>query len=183
MLSRFYSTMNILVNDACGMLVVYLVPGKLYDLKCYILTFLSIPFKMSSRYICGSKNLLKTIIRYLIAYMRNCVPRVGMDGRKNNYIPQYLWDVIICPCPSYLFVAYNSSYDSILNQFPPRLSNRPSIWHGGSRTGITYFPLKVSNKHIFGRRRLRFVMPHPEACGKFQLCYMNGIAWSGDQLT
>ena len=27
----------------------------------------------------------------------------------SNYIPQYLWDVITCPCPWYLFLAQHSS--------------------------------------------------------------------------
>ena len=34
------------------------------------------------------------------------VPRVG----TSNYIPQYLWDVITCPCPWYLHLAYKSSF-------------------------------------------------------------------------
>ena len=29
---------------------------------------------------------------------------------KINYIPQYLWDVIICPCPWYLLLACKSTY-------------------------------------------------------------------------
>ena len=28
----------------------------------------------------------------------------------SNYIPQYLWDVITCPCPWYLLLAQHSSY-------------------------------------------------------------------------
>ena len=31
-------------------------------------------------------------------------------AEKNNYIPQYLWDVITCPCPWYLLLAHKSSY-------------------------------------------------------------------------
>ena len=30
----------------------------------------------------------------------------------SNYIRQYLWDVITCPCPWYLLLAHNSSYDN-----------------------------------------------------------------------
>ena len=28
----------------------------------------------------------------------------------SNYIPQYLWDVITCPCPRYLLLVHMSSY-------------------------------------------------------------------------
>ena len=31
--------------------------------------------------------------------------QVSMAGRS-NYIPQYLWDLITCPCPWYLVIIY-----------------------------------------------------------------------------
>ena len=38
----------------------------------------------------------------------SCQKQVSRTG-TSNYIPQYLWDVIICPCPWYPFVVQHSS--------------------------------------------------------------------------
>ena len=38
-----------------------------------------------------------------------CHKQVWRAG-TSNCIPQYLWDVITCPCPSYLLVAQQSSH-------------------------------------------------------------------------
>ena len=37
-----------------------------------------------------------------------CQKQVSRTG-TSNYIPQYLWDVITCPCPWYLLLAHKSS--------------------------------------------------------------------------
>ena len=34
----------------------------------------------------------------------------GSKVGTSNYIPQYLWDVITCPCPWYLLLAHKSTY-------------------------------------------------------------------------
>ena len=39
-----------------------------------------------------------------------CQRQVSRAG-TSNYIPQYLWDVITCPCPWCLLLAHQSSYD------------------------------------------------------------------------
>ena len=28
----------------------------------------------------------------------------GINDMASNYIPQYLWDVITCPCPIYVYI-------------------------------------------------------------------------------
>ena len=46
-------------------------------------------------------------------YMRLlCQKQVSRVG-TSNYIPQYLWDVITCPCPWYLLLAQHSPYMDI----------------------------------------------------------------------
>ena len=35
-------------------------------------------------------------------------------AETSNYIPQYLWDVITCPCPRYLLLAHKSTTDSAM---------------------------------------------------------------------
>ena len=40
-----------------------------------------------------------------------CQKQVSRTGTC-NYITQYMWDVITCPCPWYLFLAQHSSYNS-----------------------------------------------------------------------
>ena len=58
---------------------------------------------------CLSAGACIHIVCTLLWQLRNVMPEAGMKGRESNYIPQLLWDVITCPCPSYLLLAQHSS--------------------------------------------------------------------------
>ena len=49
-------------------------------------------------------------VKIVLIYMRSIVPEAGDKAGTVNYVPQYLWDVIICPCLWYLLLAQHSSY-------------------------------------------------------------------------
>ena len=45
--------------------------------------------------------------RRAAAHMGTCVPEADIKGGTSNHIPQYMWDVITCPCHWYLLLARN----------------------------------------------------------------------------
>ena len=47
----------------------------------------------------------------------------------NNYIPQYLCDVITCPCPWYPFL-HNTPVASFAKKVNPRLAKHPLVFNG-----------------------------------------------------
>ena len=55
------------------------------------------------------RKLYYTIIRCCL-HTGTFVPEAGINGRASNYITQYLWDGITCPCPWYLLLVHKSSY-------------------------------------------------------------------------
>ena len=60
-----------------------------------------------------------------------CQKQVSRAGRS-NYIPQYLWNVIICPCPWYLLLAQHSTLHTwfctmLLGNFTHFLQSSPCI--------------------------------------------------------
>ena len=50
--------------------------------------------------------------------MKSVVLEAGIKAGTSNYIPQYMWDVITCPCPWYQFAGGYQRRYSLLVQAP-----------------------------------------------------------------
>ena len=57
----------------------------------------------------GSRPVAATVLCAKLQIRTVCQNHVSRAG-TSNYIPQYLWDVITCPCPWYLLQAHKSLY-------------------------------------------------------------------------
>ena len=58
---------------------------------------------------------------YKIIWGLVCQKQVSR-ARTSNYIPQYLWDVITCPCPWYLILAHKSYIGTYWKDFCMQIS-------------------------------------------------------------
>ena len=93
---------------SCKLLTLIIVLGANFS-RCYNINFHNMiwdcilkfdPFSFDSRW---------DAYEHLLV----CQKKVSMAW-TNNYIPQYLWDVITCPCPWHLPLAHNPHIYSIL---------------------------------------------------------------------
>ena len=75
-------------------------------------------------------------------------------ARISNYIPQYLWDVITCPCPGYLPLAHKSSFATfktvpsrylavIILQITPK--DIPYLAHKAVKWGVLEFEIWITS--------------------------------------
>ena len=64
-----------------------------------------------------------------------CQKQVSRAG-TSNYIPQYLWDVITCPCPWYLLLAQSPHIKSLLLLGIPGFSN---VLYNGCKAWLALF--------------------------------------------
>ena len=86
-----------------------------------------------------------------------CQKQVSTAG-ASNYISQYLWDVITCPCPWYLLLPRKSSY--IVSQQSNQLNStthccccNPKQWRHNERDGVSnHKPHHCLLKRLFRRR-------------------------------
>ena len=67
--------------------------------------------------ICCTKHYLNQCSRYHVIWRVLC-QKQGSRAGTSNYIPQFLWDVITCPCPWYLLLAQHSCYVDINVVYP-----------------------------------------------------------------
>ena len=69
----------------------------------------------------AAANVILSIATLTTNYGLVCQKQVSRAG-TSNYIPQYLWDVITCPCPWYFILVHKSSIKAKVksaNALPP----------------------------------------------------------------